>query len=713
MMWDGACAARRCGARVALLGCLLLSVVAAVPDAAAATPGFTAPITYPLPSGATAGETQFGYATGGIATIAWLQIVSTSPTVQTVLHAGVIAPGGGYVDQLQIASTSTSVPIGFQLAEAPNGAAVLEYTLSASDQPSGIGTAAVTDLASYRAAGAGTWQAPATIASDTTQTAISTELVSAIAPDGTAAAGVDHLDPTIPSPGGARIDVSVHPAGGSWSAATHISPTSDDSEDLQLAFDASDDLTAAFTVETGTPGRYTLGSMRRPATSGIWGSFENLTGSDVTSTVEPPVLAVAPDGSAVIAFQYVHYAAPNTLNVNAVTRSGESGTWTAPVDVVPGGASSVPYAAGISADDHAYVLYSFQGTSSAQDCVGAIRAPVGSAFTSPSCVSATNFQTGAHGRVALLGDDAYFEWTGNPGAGTVHAIQGSRWTAGEAQPEAGVNLDDPGPPMTVISMLPDQDGSVAAFWASGTGGAATLRAAAFDGGGPNVVSASVPAQGTAGQPVAMSVSFADLWSGLGSDQPAWSFGDGGSATGGSVTHTYAAPGTYQVTVTASDGLGNQTVQHYSIVVSAVPPVTKPSGPGSPLRMTHVGQKAARWAEPGGRSHRHRSVQVGTSFHFTLNQAARVKLTFLRPTAGHKVRHRCSRGRARHAARCVLMVRVGTIRLSANAGRNAVAFNGTISHHRLAPGSYTVTITAGSGAAAVSRTVNFRIVAAGR
>lgn len=710
MSWDGACAIRRWAGRTVLLAALLVGIAAVTPGAAAAAPGFTAPITYPLPSGATAGETQVGYATGGIATIAWLQIVSTSPVYDIVLHAGVIAPGGAYVEQLQIPSTSTSVPIGFQLAEAANGAAVLEYTISASDQPSGIGTAAVTDLATYRAAGAATWDAPATIASDTTQTSFQTELAPAIAPDGTAAAGVDHLDPAIPNPGGARIDVSVHPAAGGWSAATRISPPSKDSEDLRLAFDSSDDLTAAFTVQTASPGRYTLESVRRPGTSGIWGSLEDLTGSDVTSRAGTPALAVAPDGSAVIAFQYVHYAAPNTLDVNAVMRSGENGAWSAPADVVPGGASSVPYAAGISADDHAYILYAFQGTSSAQDCVGAIRALVGGAFTSPACVSATNFQYGSNGRVALLGDDAYFEWTGNPDAGTSHAIQASRWTAAEAGPEAGINLDDPGPPMTVVSMLPDQDGSVAAFWASGTGASVTLRAAAFDAGGPNLVSASVPAQGTAGQPIAMSATFADLWSGISAGQPSWSLGDGGSATGASVTHAYAAPGTYQVTVTASDGLGNQTAEHYSIVVSAAPPATHPA---SPLRMTHVGQKASRWAEPGRRRHRHRSVPVGTSFHFTLDQSARVTLTFLRPTVGHRARHRCRPGRGHHAKRCLLMARVGTIRLSARAGRTTVPFNGTIAHHRLAPGAYAVTITAGSGAAAVSHTLHFRIVAGGR
>lgn len=36
---------------------------------------------------------------------------------------------------------------------------------------------------------------------------------------------------------------------------------------------------------------------------------------------------------------------------------------------------------------------------------------------------------------------------------------------------------------------------------------------------------------------------------------AWSFGDGTSASGSTATHVYADQGTYQVTLTVTDGMG--------------------------------------------------------------------------------------------------------------------------------------------------------------
>jgi PKD domain len=534
---------------------------AVLPGAALALPGWTAPVDFPVPANALASTVQIGYQSGGTATLAYLELVSQVP-LQTVLHVGVIPPGGSYQEQLRITSSVTSIPTDVTLAEAPDGAAVLEWPVLEGSDPS---TSPIAYLASYRAAGAGAWEAPATIATDTTrESGINATLVPAISADGTAAAGVDHLDPTIPSPGGYRIDVAVHPPGGSWGPAAQISPMSDSSEGLALGFDASGNLTAAFRLELPNT-RHTLAAARRPASSGIWGSFEDVTGSDPTSDAFGPVLGIAPDGSAVIAFQYVHYASPKTLDVNAVTRAGASAPWTSPVDVAPGGASSGPLAAGVSPDDKAYVLYTLQGMSSGEDCVGVVRAQAGgSPFSGPQCVSPINFQSGYHGGLAFLGNDAYFAWSGAPNGGSSSVAEGSRWVDGATQPDSFTDLDAPGTGIQLNHLIPDEDGSIAAFWTM----ANTLQAAAFDAGGPNLLSAGVPSSAVVGEPVAMSTSFADLWSGLGGP-PSWSFGDGSNGTGAQVSHTYSAPGTYTVTVTADDGLGNQTSVMYPIVVSAI------------------------------------------------------------------------------------------------------------------------------------------------
>lgn len=46
----------------------------------------------------------------------------------------------------------------------------------------------------------------------------------------------------------------------------------------------------------------------------------------------------------------------------------------------------------------------------------------------------------------------------------------------------------------------------------------------------------------------------------------WAFGDGGSATGASASHTYAAPGTYLVSLTATDSAGNSNTATDSVTV---------------------------------------------------------------------------------------------------------------------------------------------------
>jgi hypothetical protein len=548
----------------------------ALPVGALAAPGWSVPGDFPVPANATPSSVDVGYQTGGTATISYLELASLVPP-QIVLHVGVIAPGGSYQEQLQIPSSADSIPVDAELAEAPDGAAVLEWVVLQGSNPE---TSPLEYLASYRPAGSATWESPTTIATDATRVkGINEKLVPAISANGTAVAGVEHVDPTIAAPGGYRIDVAVHPPSGSWGLTTQVSPTSDSSEDLALGFDANGDLTAAFRLELPNE-RHTLAVKRRPASSGVWGSLEDVTGSDVTSDVEGPVLGVGLDGSAVIAFQYVHYAGSKTLDVNAVTRAGATGPWTSAVDVAPGGASSGPVAAGVSPSDKAYVLYSFQGTSSGEDCVGVVRAYAGGDFfSSPQCVSPTNFQSGFAGGVAFLGNDAYFAWSGTPEGG-IAVAEGSRWLDGALQPDSFTDLDAPREGTVFKRLIPDEDGSVAAFWSIEGKSETELRAAAFDAGGPNLLSAGIPTSAVAGQPVVMSATFADLWSGLG-EPPSWSFGDGSVGSGAQVSHTYAAPGTYTVTVTAKDGLGNQTSSTYSIVVgpgiSPAPPVVPMQG----------------------------------------------------------------------------------------------------------------------------------------
>jgi PKD repeat protein len=66
----------------------------------------------------------------------------------------------------------------------------------------------------------------------------------------------------------------------------------------------------------------------------------------------------------------------------------------------------------------------------------------------------------------------------------------------------------------------------------------------------------------------MSASATDDWA---TPTITWDFGDGATGTGGSVTHTYAAAGTYHLTATATDAAGNTRALTGTVVVFAPPP----------------------------------------------------------------------------------------------------------------------------------------------
>jgi hypothetical protein len=90
-----------------------------------------------------------------------------------------------------------------------------------------------------------------------------------------------------------------------------------------------------------------------------------------------------------------------------------------------------------------------------------------------------------------------------------------------------------------------------------------VRGSIRDGIAP-ALSLSIPARALAGEATVMAASGADA-------NPiayAWSFGDGSTGTEAVVSHAYGAPGTYSVTVTATDSAGNETSKQATIEVIA-------------------------------------------------------------------------------------------------------------------------------------------------
>ena len=108
-------------------------------------------------------------------------------------------------------------------------------------------------------------------------------------------------------------------------------------------------------------------------------------------------------------------------------------------------------------------------------------------------------------------------------------------------------------PVATPRLAGDGQGDAAAVWTrENTSTHFQVEAAAYDE-GPRLSGLSVPASAIAGMSIPFSVNASDPFSPIAS--VAWSFGDGGSAAGASVTHAYTATGAQTASVSATDAAG--------------------------------------------------------------------------------------------------------------------------------------------------------------
>ncbi len=113
------------------------------------------------------------------------------------------------------------------------------------------------------------------------------------------------------------------------------------------------------------------------------------------------------------------------------------------------------------------------------------------------------------------------------------------------------------------------------------------------------------------------------------------------------------------------------------------------------------------------SARKRRVKVGTTFRFTLSEAATVKLAISQAQIGRRVGKRCRKlsRRNRNKRRCHRFAPRGTLTRTGAAGANSIRFTGRIGRRALKPGSYRVKIKATDAAGNVAFPValTFRVV----
>jgi hypothetical protein len=142
-------------------------------------------------------------------------------------------------------------------------------------------------------------------------------------------------------------------------------------------------------------------------------------------------------------------------------------------------------------------------------------------------------------------------------------------------------------------------------------------------------------------------------------------------------------GRHTLTITATDAFGESAslVVNYTVVVA--PPSVSAAQDGR-LTITRLSQSSSRWRIGGG-----------TRFSFTPNEAAVVTFVFQRDLNGRRAAGRCiAQTQANvHMPVCTRTLRAGSLRRYEPQGTDVVPFDGRLGGSSLAPGSYTVLVSA--------------------
>lgn len=171
-------------------------------------------------------------------------------------------------------------------------------------------------------------------------------------------------------------------------------------------------------------------------------------------------------------------------------------------------------------------------------------------------------------------------WSQSP-SGTAPAVvrvarraPGGAWA--ELAPATSHTGSDTATDVTPLGVGIDDEGNVAAAWNRDAGTSRESHVGLYDAGAP-AGSATVPSSADVGSAAGMTASFADRMS---ATAISWDFGDGtAAATGASVSHVYARPGSFTVKATATDAAGNATTVTRTLVANDVTaPETAIAGP---------------------------------------------------------------------------------------------------------------------------------------
>lgn len=531
-----------------LAAAVAISCVAAAP--AYAAPQWLSPQTVSGP-GFDASHQQVAFDGSGDAVSAWEATGGPHPVIQATFRAA-----GGSFSSPQTLSDPTEDSATPAVAIDPRGDAVVVWT-----QTSG---ASHLVEASYRPAG-GSFGSPQTLSAPG-YTALAPRV--ALDDNGNAVAVWSLL-----GGGGYQIQAAAAAAAEPFGAASNLGPVGPVEATPQVAFDHQGDAIAVWLGNDGSNRR--VQEAVRPAGQTSFGTAPYLSAPAVNAA--SPQLAFDAAGDAVVVF---------TIGTPSVIRAAyrpAGGDFALPAQTVsaPSPFSAVNPEVAFDATGSAVVVWN-QAYGAYDRVHASVRGPgVGGSFSTPTLLDgggqdASDAQIAGDGRSGTIVAWQTFNGANNQTQAVVRPAGGSFSAPVALSPAAVQNA---GPDVVGI----DDQGNGVAVWSQFTGADYTVQVAGYDGAGPQLRGLSVPTTGTVGEPLSFAVSPVDVWNPVASTTIA--FGDGSTVAGTSASHTYLAPGSYQVTITSTDTLGNATSVVRTLVIS-------PAGGGSTASGGASGSQAA-------------------------------------------------------------------------------------------------------------------------
>lgn len=471
---------------------------------------------------------------------------------------------------------------------------------------------------------------------------------------------------------------------------------------VDAAVNARGDVVAAWALPVGG-GNKALQVAERPAGGGAFAAARTVS-TGPGSAIDPSV-AVDERGVPTVAWaQLGHYPGQATSALQVSSRPVGAAAFQAPQTLTESGTSGDDPVLATDLAGRTTVVYTkafpipIMGPPAPQrpQEVHAATRPLGGVFDAPVRLSDGVGDATEPVVVAAPGGTVAAAWTDH-----YEEVQVARRSAGA--PAFATQVVDTGGRARFPQLALGPDGDATFVWMGYDADGGIVRVGDLDTTAPVIGAVSVPPTAAAGQTVRMSVTARDRLSAV---TAAWSFGDRTTALGTAVAHAYAAPGTYPVTVTVTDAVGNSARATRVVTVPAQAPAA------AKLRLSKVSlsRKRVRPAKKGRAYAKKAKKRRGTTLRLTASAAGTLRLTLARRVKGHRRKGKCSL-KAKRGKSCRRYRKAGRLpSVKAVKGKQRFVLTGRRKGRRLKSGRYRMTLVltrAGRRSRPVRRT--FRVV----